>query len=147
MRAAAGTLKNVEKPEEVRDILMRKYQIMNRKVLILSLAVSAIFSAVTNAAAEDKGLLRDGFIISGVDGKIEQEKTNGKWFFVFSSDVSDDKGRVGAGAKLELLPSAALEKIEANMEKHPSDSYRLWARVTRYEWQKLLIRYLFFAYD
>jgi len=105
---------------------------MNKKVLILSFAISAILHVVTNAATEDAGLLRDGFIIAGVDGKIEYEKTSDKWSFVFSSDVSDDKGRVGAGMKLELLPCAALEKIEANIDKHPGGNYRLWARVTRY---------------
>ncbi len=105
---------------------------MNRKVLILSFAIIAILHAATNAATEDSGLLRDGFIIAGADGKIEYEETSGKRFFMFSSDVSDDKGRVGAGRKLEMLPCAALEKIEVNIDKHPSGNYRLWARVTRF---------------
>lgn len=106
---------------------------MNGKVLVLSFAVIAIFQNVVNAAAENEGLLRDGFIIAGVDGKIEQDKASGKCFFAFSSDVSDDQGRVGAGMKLELLPCVAMEKAEANIDKHPGGKYRLWARVTRYE--------------
>ncbi len=105
---------------------------MNRKVLILSLTIGMILHAATNAATEDEGLLRDGFIVAGADGKIEYEEANSKWFFVFSSDVSDDKGRVGAGRKLEMLPCAALEKIEVNIDKHPNGNYRLWARVTRF---------------
>ncbi len=105
---------------------------MKRRVLILSFAISVILHAATNAAMEDEGLLRDGFAITGVDGKVEYDKAGSKWFFVFSSDVSDDKGRVGAGMKLEMLPCAALEKIEANIDKHPGGNYRLWARVTRF---------------
>ena len=118
---------------------------MSRKILILSLAVSAILYAITNAATEDEGLLRDGFVIAGVDGKVEQEKASGKWFFVLSKDISDDKGRVGAGMKLELLPCAALEKIEANIDKHPSGNYRLWARVTRYECKNYVYGIYFLA--
>jgi hypothetical protein len=105
---------------------------MNRKVLLLSFAISAILHVVSKAATEDSGLLRDGFIISGVEGKVEYEKAASRWFFVFSSDVSDDKGRVGGGKKLEMLPCASLEKIEANIDKHSGGNYRLWARVTRY---------------
>jgi len=88
--------------------------------------------APANTATEDKGLLRDGFALAGVDGKIEYDKTVSKWFFVFSSDVSDDRGRIGTGMKLELLSCSALEKIEANTDRHPSGNYRLWARVTQY---------------
>jgi hypothetical protein len=105
---------------------------MNGKVLILSFTISAMLHVAANAATEDAGLLRDGFIISGVGGKVEHEKATDQWFFVFSGDVSDDKGRVGAGTKLEMLPCATLEKIEANVDKHASNNYRLWARVTRY---------------
>jgi hypothetical protein len=32
-----------------------------------------------------------------------------------------------------MLPCAAMEKMEANIDKHPGGNYRLWARVTRYK--------------
>ena len=106
---------------------------MSKKVLILNFIVGVLFSATAETYADEAGLLRDGFIIAGVDGKVAYDKTSGKWFFVSSSDVSDDQGRVGAEKKLELLPSVALEKIENTLTSHPSGNYRLWARVTRYE--------------
>ena len=94
-------------------------------------------------------LLRDGFILTGVEGKLSQHDGNDsnstslfdKWFFKFESDVNDGKGRIFAGTRLELLPSAALEKMIAdtnNLSYTPSRqtsngaSYRLWARVTQY---------------
>ena len=91
-----------------------------------------------------KTLLRDGFVLTGVDGKLTgadsndiwfQDSNEGchGWFFEFDSDISDDKAVVKAGTSLKLLPSAALEKMTADVEKHSAATYRLWGRVTKYK--------------
>jgi hypothetical protein len=107
-------------------------------------------------------LLRDGFVLTGVDGKLaihdsnenSRESSFDRWFFEFDSDVSDDRGLIKAGASLELLPSAVLERMiaDANNDSNASPvrsktsetttipskqisngaSYRLWGKVTRY---------------
>jgi hypothetical protein len=74
--------------------------------------------------------LRDGFGLTGVDGRLTS--ADGKWFFEFDSEVSDDTGRISAGAIIELLPSTALEKITADAQKRPEADYRLWGNVTKY---------------
>ncbi len=98
--------------------------------------------------------LRDGFVLTGVDGKLTSTDSNDirfqdsnegpqsqyigfglpkRWFFEFDSDISDDKAVVKAGTSLELLPSSTLEKMTADVEKHSGASYKLWGRVTKYK--------------
>jgi len=109
-----------------------------------------------------KTLLRDGFALAGVDGKLTRQRQGtgrlaqksglDRWFFEFDSDI---RAVVKAGTSLELLPSAALEKMTADMEKRSAVSpvrskspkttavpsvqtsngvsYRLWGRVTKYK--------------
>jgi len=85
-------------------------------------------------------LLRDGFAIMGVDGKLAIQDSNeanpklsfDRWFFELDSDFSDGRGLVKAGASLELLPSSALEKMIADANNRTATSYRLGGRVTRY---------------
>ncbi len=115
-------------------------------------AVAFLFGA----GAVRETALRDGFVLTGVDGKLTS--ADSKWFFEFDSDVSDDRGRIYAGTRLELLPSATLEKMTADAKsryigtaaspvvrsKSPGAtvmpsvqtsngaSYRLWGRVTKY---------------
>ncbi|MGD8501153.1 MAG: hypothetical protein PVJ86_10930, partial [Phycisphaerales bacterium] len=79
-------------------------------------------------------LLREGFVLRGVDGKLVGPDTNDVWFFEFSSDVNDYRAVVKAGTKLELLPSSALEKMTADVKMRSAATYRLWGgRVTRYK--------------
>ena len=119
--------------------------------------------ASKGAGTARKTLLRDGFVLTGVDGKLTstdgndiwfQDSNEGchRWFFEFDSDI---RAVVKAGTSLELLPSAALEKMTADMEKRSAVSpvrskspkttavpsvqtsngvsYRLWGRVTKYK--------------
>lgn len=76
---------------------------------------------------------QDGFVLSGVDGKVTKADSNEKWLFEFDSDVSDDKSQVYAGASLELLPSSTLEKMSADMGDRTTTSYRLWGTATKYK--------------
>lgn len=87
--------------------------------------------------------LRDGFVLTGVDGKLTGTDSNdirfqdsnegsqsqyigfglpNRWFFEFDSDISDDKAVVKAGTGLELLPSSTLEKMTADVEKRAAAS-------------------------
>lgn len=78
-----------------------------------------------------KPLLRDGFVLMGVDGKAVAR--GDKWFFELERDVSDGRTLIKAGSKIEMLPSAGLEKMVADMTDNPGKSYRLYnALVTLY---------------
>ena len=85
------------------------------------------------AGTARKTLLRDGFVLTGVDGKLTSTDSNDirfqdsnegchRWFFEFDSDISDDKAVVKAGTSLELLPSSTLEKMTADVEERAAVS-------------------------
>ena len=125
---------------------------------ITAILAGFLIAAVAGAAAAD-GLKRapvpDGFGLMGVDGKLASENGTDRWFFKFDDDVSNWLGQINAGTSLEVLPSAALEKMIANLQLHPDvspvrskspeataeptvqtsngASYRLWGKVTKYE--------------
>jgi hypothetical protein len=113
--------------------------VTNKTLTVLRLAVLiGVFpiSSVGAPAPPRQSLLRDGFVLSGVDGRLTPPDSNeatDKWFFEFGVAVSDDIGTVPAGASLQLLPSSALERMIADVNERPDPSYRLWARVTRYK--------------
>lgn len=92
--------------------------------------VTVFLSCAASAGSARQTPLRDGFGLTGVYGKISN--TGGKWFFEFDSNVSDDTGRIRTGSVVELLPSAALEKITADVQKRSDAYYRLWGNVTKY---------------
>lgn len=78
-------------------------------------------------------LLRDGFVIMRVDGKLIDPDSNDVWFFELSSDVNDYRTVIKAGTRLELLPSLALEKMTVDKKMRTTAAYRLWnSRVTKY---------------
>lgn len=78
-------------------------------------------------------LLRDGFSLTGVDGKLIGSDSNDVWFFELSEDVNDYRAVAKAGTKLELLPSSTLEKMVADAKTRSAPTYRLWnAEVTKY---------------
>ena len=99
--------------------------------LICSVAAASGFGPET---APEPLLLRDGFSLAGVDGKLVSSDSNEVWFFEFSQDVNDYRAVAKAGTRLELLPSSTLEKMVADAEKRSTSTYRLWnAEVTRYK--------------
>lgn len=102
---------------------------MSKRTAILIFALLSL--AAICAAAARQTPLRDGFGLTGVDGKLSSSE--GKWFFKFDSEVSDDAGQINAGEVVELLPSTALEKITADAEKRGEAYYRLWGNVTKYK--------------
>jgi len=104
-------------------------------ILIFASFVSAVVIASGFGAgrARKTTLLQDGFVLAGVDGRLASADSNDVWFFEFDSELSDGKSRIGAGATIELLPSAALEKVTADVKKHSDADHRLWGRVTKYK--------------
>jgi len=97
-----------------------------------------------------QGLLRDGFALSGIDGKVSStgfqpvntakpvpSEVEGmavpQWFFELDLDVVDDRVVVRKGTSLQLLPSATLQRIINNMQIRPVGDYRLWGRITKYK--------------
>lgn len=105
-------------------------------ISILAVLLASTFAQCLHGAAKKPRPLRDGFVLAGVDGKVGN--TDDKWLFEFESELSDGRGLVKAGTRLELLASATLERLAADMEKRPNSSYRLWGRVTRYQGQNFI---------
>lgn len=104
-------------------------------ILVLTLFISlslALAASAVGAATARRALLRDGFGLAGVDGKLTPADGNDRWSFELDSDLSDDKSVIEAGSVIELLPSAALERMIADANDRSSASYRLWGRVTKY---------------
>jgi hypothetical protein len=119
--------------------------VTGRKLTICT-AVVLGFSAATLLRAETtasrKGLLRDGFVVSRIDGVLKSQDSNDahlrQWVFELAGEVSDGKALVTAGTRIELLPSAALERMAADVRKRTQANYRLWARVTEYRGRNYL---------
>ncbi len=104
---------------------------MLRDSITIILVVFLIVVAAGVVAA-DGSPVPDGFSLMGVDGKLAGEEETDRWFFEFDADVSSRLGQIDAGTRLEVLPSAALEKMIANAQQHPDVGYRLWGKVTKY---------------
>lgn len=115
---------------------------MTKNLVILVLTVFLSVEAIEVRAAR-KRLLRDGFVLAGADGKLTYNDGNDNWFFEFDSGVGDDAGLVKAGASLELLPSATLEKMVTDANDRAGTSYRLWGKVTRYESENFIFCFYF----
>jgi hypothetical protein len=143
---------------------------MNKRLVLLTLVfLLSVVPATLGFSAETvrQTLLRDGFVLRGVDGKLKPAALIGKseelgdsvapirtdpnldwcgsgWFFEFSTDVNDYRGRASAGTRLELLPSSELEKMIADVNERSAASYRLWGWVTKYKGRNFIFPNYFF---
>jgi len=111
---------------------------MNRTSLLLILVFFII--AVPTASGfgaeiiHETPLLRDGFVMMGVDGNLIGPDSNDVCFFELASDVNDYRTVIKAGTRLELLPSSALERMTADKKMRATAAYRLLnSRVTKYK--------------
>ncbi|MHC4121640.1 MAG: hypothetical protein ACYSWO_29555, partial [Planctomycetota bacterium] len=122
---------------------------MNRREFVISVVAflgACVLGTSGLAAVKARAIpLHDGFVLAGVTGRLTVRDTNealegglDRWFFEFADDVTDGKGRAKAGASLELLPSATLERMTADAKKGSGADCRLWARVTRYRGKNYL---------
>lgn len=104
-----------------------------RPAILLLIFVILILTELSRAEELPRqGLLRDGFALSGVDGRINGRIGEG-WFFELDSDVVDDKTVAKKGTNLQLLPSATLQRALNDMKIRHADNYCLWGRVTKYK--------------
>jgi len=113
-------------------------------VLVFSVGIALGVSGFDTTITREPALLRDGFVLRGVDGKLSGPDSNGAWHFEITSDVNDYRAVVKAGTKLELLPSSALEKMIADAKMRGEVTYRLWnGRVTRYKGRNFIFATFF----
>jgi hypothetical protein len=123
-------------------------------VALLLLFVGA--TAAPGGAASDPGLLRDGFVLTGIEGRVSgpQEgepnhsiytglRGRDLWFFESYSDVNDGRVVLKAGTRLEMLPSVALENMVVDINELAAASYVVWARVTTYKGRNFILPYYF----
>lgn len=117
---------------------------MGKKILISAFLVAIVMlcfwgvPTASGAQITGQALLNDGFVLTGVDGRMSSSDGNDVWFFVLASDVNDGKARVSANTSLQLLPSSTLEKMTADMKERGGEDYRIWARVTKYKGRNFL---------
>jgi hypothetical protein len=132
---------------------------MGKKSEIFTLLFFVVAVPVTlGFGAEDPNdnLLWDGFVLTGVNGKLmpavlpdESEKagdgnksfgrkpklnsSESGWFFELGTDVNDLRAKAPAGTTLELLPSSTLEKLIADAKGRSENTYKLFGWVTKYK--------------
>jgi hypothetical protein len=111
---------------------------MSRKsilfVLVFFIDVVSATAGFEAEITQKTPLLRDGFVMNGVDGNLVGPDSNDVWFFELTSDVNDNRTIFKAGTKLEMLPSSALEQMTADRKTRTTAAYRLWnGRVTKYK--------------
>jgi hypothetical protein len=112
-----------------------------RESLIFVILLSGVAAATEFGpeTAPESMLLRDGFALAGVDGRLIGSDSNDVWFFELSEDVNDYRAVAKAGTRLELLASSTLERMVADAQTRSSPAYRLWnAEVTRYKGRNFL---------
>jgi len=125
---------------------------MGRKLLTVT---TGLFIAAAAFGAKPAGLapgppqggLRDGFVLMGIEGRVTGPDSNDTWLFELAVDVNDEGSVIKAGTSLELLPSATLEKLaaEVNAPAFERTGYRLWGRVTKYKGRNYIFPVYFFA--
>lgn len=103
-------------------------------ISVFSVSVVLGVSGFDTTLIPEPPLLRDGFVIRGVDGRLSGPDSNDAWFFELAADVNDLRDVLKAGTKLQMLPSSTLEAMIADGRVRSEMTFRLWiGRVTRYK--------------
>jgi hypothetical protein len=85
------------------------------------------------AASEQNNLLRDDYVIAGLDGRLVEAGPD-KWMFEFDSRIDEGTpGEAKGGQSIELLKSATLEKLVEDTKTRLEAQYRLWGKVTKFD--------------
>jgi hypothetical protein len=95
---------------------------------VLLQAAGAALGAQPNA----RKLLPEATVLDGVDGIVVPADANDGWLFELAADVNTASAKAAAGTRLPLLPSAALERLIADVNDRYVPRYRLSAYVTQY---------------
>ncbi|MBN1806443.1 MAG: hypothetical protein JW837_14435 [Sedimentisphaerales bacterium] len=116
---------------------------MDKKKAILLLMFCVVAIPVTSGFATEisrEVLLWDGFVLTGVEGKLISavSQSGGELFFEFDKDVSDLRVKAPAGTKLRLLPSLTLDKLIADVGGRSENTYRLSGWVTKYKGENFI---------
>jgi hypothetical protein len=137
---------------------------MGKRLEIFALLFFVVVVPVTlgfGAENPNDNLLWDGFVLTGVNGKLipavlpgESEKAGDSnepfglrpkpnsnesgWFFKLSADVNDLRAEAPAGTTLELLPSSTLEKLIADVKGRSENTYKLFGWATRYKGENFI---------
>jgi hypothetical protein len=102
-------------------------------ILILLFSIGAALAQSSRSPSKpNQRLLREDFVLKGTDGGLSVSDQNDVCFFQLDSDISDGKAAVVKGTKLQILPSATLERMIADANKRSAMNYRLWAKITSY---------------
>ena len=126
--------------------MTREQKVLKAGVFILTfLLFAAQAASQPDAEFAHKYLLPDGLVLGALDGKLVLQDSNENagrkvsgWSFELAADAGDGRGVVKAGQRLQLLPSAALEKMAADAKKHSRADYRLRARITKYRGENFI---------
>ncbi len=113
------------------------------KRFVIFILIFSISTIGFGAGVVRQTLLRDGFILRSVDGKVSGPDGNDVWFFEFESDVSGDGAVVKKGTSLQMLPSATLERIAADITERSDTTYQLWGSVTKYKGRNFIFPVFF----
>ncbi|MBN1796444.1 MAG: hypothetical protein JW804_07210 [Sedimentisphaerales bacterium] len=106
-------------------------------LLVLLLLLPANAADDISQKEAKKPLLRDGFVLMGVDGKVFARAD--KWYFELQEDVSDGRAAIRKGTKLQMLESAGLEKMLTYISDKPQSSFRLYnAMIATYQGQNFI---------
>ena len=97
-----------------------------------------VSSACLGAQPGVRKPLPEGTVLNAVDGKLSHVDANDVWLFELSEDVNNVSGRIATGARLEVLPSAMLELLIADVNDRQAPTYRLSAMVTQYSGRNYL---------
>jgi hypothetical protein len=108
---------------------------LKSRIWILAILVMAVSAGSGHCAqVKNRFLLRDGFFLGSVDGRVIAADSNEgmrTYSFEFKSDVSDGRAIIKAGTRLELLPSSVLERLITGLDDQ-TGACRLWGHATRY---------------
>ena len=110
---------------------------------VLSILILTITAVISTSAAKTNSdrLLPDDYVFAGVDGKLVQTGAD-KWAFEFESAANIGGVEIKAGQTIEMLGSATLEKMAADVKERTDSQFRMWAKVTKFEGKN----YLFTVY-
>jgi len=112
-----------------------------KKIILAVMMLIVVLPAVSGvelaseAFAQGAGgirLIPDDYVIAGVDGRLVQPGPD-KWLFEIESGFGEGAVEIKAGQSLEMLPSATLEKMIADVKERTDARYRLWGKVTQFE--------------
>jgi hypothetical protein len=115
---------------------------MKRLFLYCAVLVVGLMPAVACAGAEAQEVarpLREGAMVSAVNGKLTKSAESNTWFFTAEVNITDGRGTIKAGETTELLPSSTLERMTSLVVDDEAIHVKLWAKVTRYCNRNVLI--------